>query len=96
MGGHDTIKGQPVQSALEILGHAIDRLETALSGWEARTSGTVADASAETRRREEDLAALRGEYEILRDEYGQLRHVVEKVDGRLDGTVNRLRAMLEG
>jgi len=82
---------QRVESALQALGRAIDRLDTALV---AHADQQV--ASAETQARlDRHLAGLRGEYESLRGEYAQLREVVTEVNGRLDGTVSRLRALLK-
>ncbi|WP_299442396.1 hypothetical protein [uncultured Rhodospira sp.] len=84
--------GQRVDEALQALGQAIARLEAAVTAREARQ----AEASAEGDRDDQDRTALRQEYELLRNDYHELRQVVEQVDGRLDGTVARLRALLEG
>lgn len=86
----------PIHGALEALGQAITRLEEALTRRQARETETEAASVVEGEQRARDMAALRGEYESLRDEYGRLREAVELVDGRLDGTITRLRAMLEG
>jgi len=90
---------RPVDMALEQLGLAIARLEAALSEREqdrAARDGTAAAAAETAARQDADLDALRQEYTRLHGEYEQLRTVVGQADGRLEGTVARLRALLEG
>jgi len=86
--------GQRVDEALQALGQAIARLEAAVTAREARLAEDERDDRHEQDAR--DRTALREEYELLRNDYHELRQVVEQVDGRLDGTVTRLRALLEG
>jgi chromosome segregation ATPase len=83
--------GQRVDEALEVLGKAINRLESAVAARADRLTRDEADSEATQR----DVSALRDEYAALRGDYTQLRDVVEQVDGRLDGTVARLRALLD-
>ena len=82
---------QRVESALQALGRAIDRLDTALV---AHADQRVEAAETQARL-DHNIADLRGEYDSLRGEYAQLRQVVTEVNGRLDGTVSRLRTLLE-
>jgi len=82
---------QRVESALEALGNAIDRLDTAL----VSHTDEWAEASEHQTRLDSHVAGLRDEYDTLRGEYAQLREVVSEVNGRLDGTVSRLRALLQ-
>lgn len=82
---------RPVDQALEGLGRSIARLESALSAREEQRVRTAADDASAA-----EADALRAEYDRLNAEYEQLRAVVGQVDGRLEGTVARLRAMLQG
>lgn len=82
---------QRVESALQALGRAIDRLDTALVAYADRQ----VDVAETQTRLDQHITGLRGEYDSLRGEYAQLRDVVTEVNGRLDGTVSRLRALLK-
>lgn len=90
--------GQQVDEALQALGQAIARLEAAVTAREARLTEASAEGEQDERDEQDARArtALRQEYELLRNDYHELRQVVEQVDGRLEGTVTRLRALLEG